>query len=604
MTGTRNAGSGVGSALRSGTALQSGSFASDPFAAARRGMIQNQQNYQRDVFNSFGNINANFQPGFANRLFNGLVAANNLGLVQRNLFNEGTRSNAVQQGYYDRYKAGVGGIAAPPGASNHQYGLAVDTNRGPIRNYLRENASILGLGVRPQGLDQPHVEMGDYGGALGIYGAPSKPRRTVADDIRLGSKQMPGGGFGATPDRVANIGSQPNAYDQRPASLASIDMAMQPSARPVPMGGAPTGAPPQQLADLRDFAQLARREFAPSLPARPHTPTPISARSMPQPVMANSSAAPPSAPSDFVPGLNTLERRMFPTAVDYARQQINFDGPYARPKPSSQFAGNMVGPGAFGSQDPTTARMLSQAQVIANNPGYAQPRLTTGEYGAAPSRQFAGNQVDPSAFGSLAPRPAPPLDGRYGIADVAGSSYPGRRVAPPMSPPQAQQMAQLNAPQKIIPDGVGAPRTILPDSFGGPLSITPPGFYGPAKRQPGTRTKQPGQQGRDTRFASASRTPNNQARTPAPQAPPLPSIPRESNWPELALMRRPYTNPYSSRATYADIRSMPPSVRPSSNPADVYDTVQAALPVPVNRFDHFEIIRQRNHLLRRQGVSA
>lgn len=223
----------------------------DPYAAARRGLVQNQQNFQRDVFNSMGDINSNLQPGFSNRLFNAVVAARNLGLRQDNLLNEGTRSNQVQQGYYNAYKAGKGGIAAPPGASNHQYGLAVDMNEGPIREYIRDNASILGLGVRPKGKDKPHVEMGDYGGKLGIYGKTSSPKRTVADDIRRGSLRMPDG------SRVTNIGAQVADYDQHPADLNSIRLG---------------GVPSSQVADLNDFAEEARREFPPLPGARPRSP--------------------------------------------------------------------------------------------------------------------------------------------------------------------------------------------------------------------------------------------------------------------------------------------------------------------------------------------
>jgi hypothetical protein len=70
----------------------------------------------------------------------------------------GYRSPALQAQLYSRYKAGKGGVAAPPGHSQHQFGRAADIGRGAGFNWLHRNAHRFGL-VFPHSFDQPHIQV-------------------------------------------------------------------------------------------------------------------------------------------------------------------------------------------------------------------------------------------------------------------------------------------------------------------------------------------------------------------------------------------------------------------------------------------------------------
>jgi muramidase (phage lysozyme) len=87
-------------------------------------------------------------------------------------YGELARGNDVQQIYYDRYKSGQGGIAAPPGASQHQKGAAGDLPSGGFRDWLYAgNADKYGLHFPVRG-DVPHVQMNpDFKGNLATASA-------------------------------------------------------------------------------------------------------------------------------------------------------------------------------------------------------------------------------------------------------------------------------------------------------------------------------------------------------------------------------------------------------------------------------------------------
>lgn len=63
--------------------------------------------------------------------------------------NSAFRSMTEQTDLYNRYLAGMGNLAAAPGFSNHQSGIAVDINTGgegtAISNWLDANAASFGF---------------------------------------------------------------------------------------------------------------------------------------------------------------------------------------------------------------------------------------------------------------------------------------------------------------------------------------------------------------------------------------------------------------------------------------------------------------------------
>jgi hypothetical protein len=74
-------------------------------------------------------------------------------------FGEFSRGEDVQKVYYDAYKSGSGGIAAPPGGSHHQQGTAGDLPAGGFRDWLYAgNKDQYGLHFPVKG-DTPHIEI-------------------------------------------------------------------------------------------------------------------------------------------------------------------------------------------------------------------------------------------------------------------------------------------------------------------------------------------------------------------------------------------------------------------------------------------------------------
>lgn len=72
------------------------------------------------------------------------------------------RSTALQAQLYQRYKSGRGGIAAPPGHSMHERGLAVDV-RDPS-GWFHKHAGEYGLNFPLGRKDWPHMQMAGSGG--------------------------------------------------------------------------------------------------------------------------------------------------------------------------------------------------------------------------------------------------------------------------------------------------------------------------------------------------------------------------------------------------------------------------------------------------------
>jgi len=123
---------------------------------------------------------------------------------QRAQFGEGDRDRAIQGVYYDRFRRGVGGKAAAPGQSQHQFNRAMDIPDGPFANWLkRGNARRFGL-HNPVRNDPNHFQpFGTYKGSAPMSEAPGKrsqaggqqfaqaPQAT-ATDATTGAQPLPG----------------------------------------------------------------------------------------------------------------------------------------------------------------------------------------------------------------------------------------------------------------------------------------------------------------------------------------------------------------------------------------------------------------------------
>jgi hypothetical protein len=109
----------------------------------------------------------NLDPRFSRALFRAIHDAHKKGMWQDKVVGSASRSPAVQAEIYDRSKQGRLFAAAPPGMSNHQYGVAADLigvgqTGFPVSNYVKQNLARYGLETanpkRPS-FDKPHVQL-------------------------------------------------------------------------------------------------------------------------------------------------------------------------------------------------------------------------------------------------------------------------------------------------------------------------------------------------------------------------------------------------------------------------------------------------------------
>ena len=83
-----------------------------------------------------------------------------------------------------------GGLAAPPGQSKHQKGMAVDISGGRAREILRQNASKFGIHDLG-GADKPHFEMSGGGDEAQAASSGRRERPTGGDEFSgMGGMRM------------------------------------------------------------------------------------------------------------------------------------------------------------------------------------------------------------------------------------------------------------------------------------------------------------------------------------------------------------------------------------------------------------------------------
>jgi len=118
---------------------------------------------------------------FADRLMQATsdFEASNPGRIGR--FESLRRTTEEQSDLYRRYRIGQGGLAAPPGQSMHEFGLAADVPDGAFLNWLHQNAGHYGLEFlkgRSFDNDPGHVQFAGASPQIGV--APSATGRGAA----------------------------------------------------------------------------------------------------------------------------------------------------------------------------------------------------------------------------------------------------------------------------------------------------------------------------------------------------------------------------------------------------------------------------------------
>jgi len=194
---------------------------------------------------SFTGVNADkLNSDFVHKLVEGIKFAEKASGEKIGI-TEGYRTPETQAQYYANYvkhpieyqgktynpdpRTGSGGLAAPPGQSNHQKGMAVDISSGRAREILRANASRFGLRTLGQ-KDLPHFEsgsgsdessqasqgstgrsyqtQGSMGGGGGGYGGGMAMgmQRPMMGGMGMGMNPMMGMMMGGRMGRAAGIG--------------------------------------------------------------------------------------------------------------------------------------------------------------------------------------------------------------------------------------------------------------------------------------------------------------------------------------------------------------------------------------------------------------
>lgn len=185
----------------------------------------------------------NIDPRLAESLFQAVHDAHKLGMWQDTIFNNGLRSKEVQADIYNRSFVDAMGrrqktqqwAAAPPGRSNHQFGLAADMAAGPIRSHVRANLGTYGLETVPN--DPPHVQLA---GSVGLR--RNLPMATNASMGQPSPRSIVGYSRPSPTPQPALAGLDPT----QPTLMSAVENARLPS----PGTGVPIDAARRQVTGL------------------------------------------------------------------------------------------------------------------------------------------------------------------------------------------------------------------------------------------------------------------------------------------------------------------------------------------------------------------
>lgn len=435
---TNYVGTGGNQAVASGLGRTTGSF--DPYAAGRRGMYANQQRFQTDTYRSLGAKQPNLNPIFSGKLFGGLVAANNLGIpLGESPFGYDTdtlgrtpeqaaqnKANALQRAFTfngKTYRPNKGKImAAGPYTSPHVYGLAADIEAGALRDYLKENAGILGLETIRG--DAPHVQLAgtraaskSKGGLRSQYAQvqQGQPASAVTASLQPNTQMASLGPIAMSAPRISNP-----PIPQRNPMRTGI-----PTPQPKPIGPqiASLGAPVPQMAPGGFFPG----EIDQARTARPAPPQTFAGSGQP-----SYSAPRPSEP-------NPMTSSTPATMVDYNRVIAALEQSNARQRQATA----PLGPSAPNAD--MIARAYSEDARV-NERRYDAPDLAFRALNTPEPTTLSAPQMHPDRRQELTSRrlPSQPLLNTRSATAVEGprpvASYPSNLSgSPPTRSPYYSQ---------------------------------------------------------------------------------------------------------------------------------------------------------------------
>jgi hypothetical protein len=159
--------------------------------------------------------------------------------------NDLVRSRELQAKYYNDYRSGRGGLAAPPGQSRHDpsRGAAADISSGPVLSWLHKNADKYGLEFlkgRAFALDPVHIQMAGGGHMMPPAESVPTPRPSPFPDP---TAAPPMGGAPTPPPGPMSPGPQ---YAGVPAGMPLMppQEPMAPTPAPTMMADAGGTMPP------------------------------------------------------------------------------------------------------------------------------------------------------------------------------------------------------------------------------------------------------------------------------------------------------------------------------------------------------------------------
>lgn len=184
-----------------------------------------------DFFAQRGNArSAGMHPEFYARLRSAIEDAE-ASTGEKVRINSLTRTRDEQQAAYERYRTGRGGLAAPPGSSQHEIGRAADIMPGKALDWLHENVTPESHGLtflkgKAGRMDPVHIQMAPT--------APVDPLTAI--NAAIGAKPQTSGAtaFAGEPGSLfSGAGfTLPQARDPAPAAPAAAPVASAPTAAP------------------------------------------------------------------------------------------------------------------------------------------------------------------------------------------------------------------------------------------------------------------------------------------------------------------------------------------------------------------------------------
>lgn len=163
-------------------------------------------------------VNPNVQPQFANGLYNAVQQAE-AATGSKATFTSMMRADPrEQQQYYAAYRNGSGGLAAPPGTSLHERGLATDLADGPVLNWLHQHPEVMAqngisfLPGRAGAVDPGHVQMAN------ARGQPEVAQGTAPQQVAQAAPRP----FYSQPGSQGSY-APPPGYEDRARKLAAAD---------------------------------------------------------------------------------------------------------------------------------------------------------------------------------------------------------------------------------------------------------------------------------------------------------------------------------------------------------------------------------------------